>query len=92
MGKSIIEKIWDRHIVNEEENKPDLIYIDLQYIHEVTSPQAFEGLRLKGRKVRRPDSGFCFSYGFHCQFQTGSDCTYQTYFNDVYGWYASSCI
>ncbi|WHY96192.1 3-isopropylmalate dehydratase large subunit [Peribacillus simplex] len=55
MGKSIIEKIWDRHIVNEEENKPDLIYIDLQYIHEVTSPQAFEGLRLKGRTVRRPD-------------------------------------
>lgn len=58
MGKSIIEKIWDRHIVNEEENKPDLIYIDLQYIHEVTSPQAFEGLRLKGRNVRRPDRTF----------------------------------
>lgn len=58
MGKSIIEKIWDRHIVSEEENKPDLIYIDLQYIHEVTSPQAFEGLRLKGRKVRRPDRTF----------------------------------
>ncbi|MEY9868574.1 3-isopropylmalate dehydratase large subunit [Peribacillus sp. RS7] len=58
MGKSIIEKIWDRHIVNEEENKPDLIYIDLQYIHEVTSPQAFEGLRLKGRAVRRPDRTF----------------------------------
>ncbi|MGG4264353.1 3-isopropylmalate dehydratase large subunit [Peribacillus simplex] len=58
MGKSIIEKIWERHIVNEEENKPDLIYIDLQYIHEVTSPQAFEGLRLKGRTVRRPDRTF----------------------------------
>ncbi|MGE7601000.1 3-isopropylmalate dehydratase large subunit [Peribacillus sp. NPDC097675] len=58
MGKSIIEKIWDRHIINEEENKPDLLYIDLQYIHEVTSPQAFEGLRLKGRKVRRPDRTF----------------------------------
>ncbi|MFE5426815.1 3-isopropylmalate dehydratase large subunit [Peribacillus simplex] len=58
MGKSIIEKIWNRHIVNEEENKPDLIYIDLQYIHEVTSPQAFEGLRLKGRSVRRPDRTF----------------------------------
>ncbi|PEZ83724.1 3-isopropylmalate dehydratase large subunit [Bacillus sp. AFS017274] len=58
MGKSIIEKIWDRHIVNEEENKPDLIYIDLQYIHEVTSPQAFEGLRLKGRSVRRPERTF----------------------------------
>lgn len=58
MGKSIIEKIWDRHIVAAEENKPDLLYIDLQYIHEVTSPQAFEGLRLKGRKVRRPDRTF----------------------------------
>ncbi|MGE7120024.1 3-isopropylmalate dehydratase large subunit [Peribacillus sp. NPDC046944] len=58
MGKSIIEKIWDRHIIYEEENKPDLLYIDLQYIHEVTSPQAFEGLRLKGRKVRRPDRTF----------------------------------
>ena len=58
MGKSIIEKIWDRHIVSEEDNKPDLLYIDLQYIHEVTSPQAFEGLRLKGRKVRRPDRTF----------------------------------
>ena len=58
MGKSIIEKIWDRHIVSAEENKPDLLYIDLQYIHEVTSPQAFEGLRLKGRKVRRPDRTF----------------------------------
>ncbi|MCK1991735.1 3-isopropylmalate dehydratase large subunit [Peribacillus muralis] len=58
MGKSIIEKIWDQHIVNEEENKPDLLYIDLQYIHEVTSPQAFEGLRLKGRTVRRPDRTF----------------------------------
>ncbi|WP_407640142.1 3-isopropylmalate dehydratase large subunit [Bacillus massiliglaciei] len=58
MGKSIIEKIWDRHIVMQEENKPDLLYIDLQYIHEVTSPQAFEGLRLKGRTVRRPDRTF----------------------------------
>jgi len=58
MGKSIIEKIWEKHIVFSEENKPDLLYIDMQYIHEVTSPQAFEGLRLKGRKVRRPDKTF----------------------------------
>lgn len=58
MKKSIIEKIWDRHVVVQEENKPDLLYIDLHYIHEVTSPQAFEGLRLKGRKVRRPDKTF----------------------------------
>jgi 3-isopropylmalate/(R)-2-methylmalate dehydratase large subunit len=58
MKKSIIEKIWDRHIVFKDENKPDLLYIDLHYIHEVTSPQAFEGLRMKGRKVRRPDKTF----------------------------------
>ncbi|RFU71543.1 3-isopropylmalate dehydratase large subunit [Peribacillus saganii] len=58
MGKSIIEKIWDRHIVYKEDSKPDLLYIDLHYIHEVTSPQAFEGLRLKGRSVRRPDKTF----------------------------------
>ncbi|WP_020008769.1 3-isopropylmalate dehydratase large subunit [Salinicoccus albus] len=55
MGKTIIEKIWDSHIVHSEENKPDLIYIDQHLVHEVTSPQAFEGLRLNNRKVRRPD-------------------------------------
>lgn len=53
--KNIIEKIWDQHIVHHEEGKPDLLYIDLHLVHEVTSPQAFEGLRLKNRKVRRPD-------------------------------------
>ena len=58
MGKSINEKIWENHVVSSEENKPDLLYIDMHYIHEVTSPQAFEGLRLKGRKVRRPDKTF----------------------------------
>ena len=58
MGKSIIEKIWEKHIVYSEADKPDLLYIDMQYIHEVTSPQAFEGLRMKGRKVRRPDRTF----------------------------------
>lgn len=56
--KTIIEKIWDKHIVHEEEGKPDLIYIDLHLIHEVTSPQAFEGLRLKNRELRRPDLTF----------------------------------
>ena len=53
--KTIIEKIWDQHIVHFEEGKPDLLYIDLHLVHEVTSPQAFEGLRIKNRKVRRPD-------------------------------------
>lgn len=56
--KTIIEKIWEKKVVHEEEGKPDLIYIDLHLVHEVTSPQAFEGLRLKNRKVRRPDLTF----------------------------------
>lgn len=55
MLKTIIEKIWDSHVVRHEDGEPDLIYIDLHLIHEVTSPQAFEGLRLANRKVRRPD-------------------------------------
>ncbi|MBU9674626.1 3-isopropylmalate dehydratase large subunit [Planococcus sp. CP5-4] len=59
MAKTIIEKIWEQHIVFEEPGKPDLLYIDLHLLHEVTSPQAFEGLRLNGRKVRRPD--LCFA-------------------------------
>ncbi|MBD7984732.1 3-isopropylmalate dehydratase large subunit [Sporosarcina sp. Sa2YVA2] len=59
MAKTIIEKVWDQHIVYEEQGKPDLLYIDLHLLHEVTSPQAFEGLRLAGRKVRRPD--LCFA-------------------------------
>ncbi|WML38326.1 3-isopropylmalate dehydratase large subunit [Neobacillus sp. OS1-2] len=53
--KTIIQKIWEQHVVHQEEGKPDLLYIDLHLVHEVTSPQAFEGLRLNGRKVRRPD-------------------------------------
>ena len=53
--KTMFEKIWDAHIVKEEEGKPSVLYIDLHLIHEVTSPQAFEGLRLTNRKVRRKD-------------------------------------
>src|SRR5690625_2223760 len=56
--KTIIEKIWEKKVVHEAENRPDLIYIELHLVHEVTSPQAFEGLRLKNRKVRRPDLTF----------------------------------
>ncbi|MFF3099417.1 3-isopropylmalate dehydratase large subunit [Viridibacillus arvi] len=59
MAKNIIEKVWDQHVVYQEDGKPDLLYIDLHLIHEVTSPQAFEGLRLNNRKVRRPD--LCFA-------------------------------
>jgi 3-isopropylmalate/(R)-2-methylmalate dehydratase large subunit len=55
MPKTMFEKIWERHVVAEPEGQPALIYIDLHLVHEVTSPQAFEGLRLAGRKVRRPD-------------------------------------
>ena len=58
MSKTLYEKIWDLHIVDQEENKPAIIYIDLHLVHEVTSPQAFEGLRLADRKVRRPDLTF----------------------------------
>ncbi|RSK28054.1 3-isopropylmalate dehydratase large subunit [Bacillus sp. HMF5848] len=56
--KTIIEKIWEQHIVYRDEGKPDLLYIDLHLVHEVTSPQAFEGIRLKNRTVRRPDLTF----------------------------------
>ncbi|MDP6355524.1 MAG: 3-isopropylmalate dehydratase large subunit [Planctomycetota bacterium] len=54
----MFQKIWDDHIVHQESGKPAIIYIDLQLVHEVTSPQAFEGLRLSGRKVRRPERTF----------------------------------
>ena len=53
--KTLVEKIWDRHVVRRAEGEPDLLYVDLHMVHEVTSPQAFEGLRLAGRKMRRPD-------------------------------------
>ncbi|MBI1819001.1 MAG: 3-isopropylmalate dehydratase large subunit, partial [Nitrospirae bacterium] len=56
--KTMFEKIWENHIVQEEAGKPSLIYIDRHLIHEVTSPQAFEGLRLSGRKIRRPEMTF----------------------------------
>ena len=55
MSMTLFEKIWDSHVVLEKENGPSLLYIDRHLIHEVTSPQAFEGLRLNNRKVRRPD-------------------------------------
>ncbi|MGD6816757.1 3-isopropylmalate dehydratase large subunit [Metabacillus sp. 113a] len=58
MRKTLFEKLWDQHVVHSEEGKPDLLYIDLHLIHEVTSPQAFEGLRTKDRKVRRPERTF----------------------------------
>ncbi len=53
--KTLFEKVWQQHVVVEPQGEPTLLYIDLQLLHEVTSPQAFEGLRLAGRSVRRPD-------------------------------------
>jgi 3-isopropylmalate/(R)-2-methylmalate dehydratase large subunit len=53
--KTLVEKVWEKHVVRSAEGEPDLLYVDLHLVHEVTSPQAFEGLRLAGRKVRRPD-------------------------------------
>ncbi|MFZ2227119.1 MAG: 3-isopropylmalate dehydratase large subunit [Candidatus Nanopelagicaceae bacterium] len=55
LGKTLAEKIWQEHVVRSAVGEPDLLYIDLHLIHEVTSAQAFDGLRLAGRKVRRPD-------------------------------------
>ena len=52
---TMFEKIWNKHIVAEPKDRPEILYIDLHLVHEVTSPQAFEGLRLNNRKVRRPD-------------------------------------
>ena len=59
MGKTLSDKIWDAHIVRQEAGVPDLLYIDLHLVHEVTSPQAFDGLRLAGRGVRRPENTLC---------------------------------
>jgi 3-isopropylmalate/(R)-2-methylmalate dehydratase large subunit len=57
VSRTLADKVWDLHVVKEgaEEGEPDLLYIDLHLVHEVTSPQAFDGLRLSGRPVRRPD-------------------------------------
>lgn len=55
MPKTLFEKIWDSHVVHQESGQPAILYIDCHLVHEVTSPQAFDGLRLNGRQVRRPD-------------------------------------
>ena len=55
MSRTLLEKVWDSHLVHQEPGGPGLLYVDLHLVHEVTSPQAFEGLRLAGRRVRRPD-------------------------------------
>jgi 3-isopropylmalate/(R)-2-methylmalate dehydratase large subunit len=55
MGRTLSEKVWEEHVVHRAPGEPDLLFIDLHLVHEVTSPQAFDGLRLAGRSVRRPD-------------------------------------
>ena len=55
MAKTLYDKIWDAHLVHEQQGEASVLYIDRHLVHEVTSPQAFEGLRNAGRKVRRPD-------------------------------------
>ena len=52
---TLSEKVWERHVVHRAPGEPDLLYVDLHLVHEVTSPQAFDGLRLNNRRVRRPD-------------------------------------
>ncbi len=54
-GQTLSQKVWDRHVVHAADGEPDLLFIDLHLIHEVTSPQAFDGLRMAGRPLRRPD-------------------------------------
>ena len=53
--KTLSQKVWDRHVVHSSDGQPDLLFIDLHLIHEVTSPQAFDGLRMVYRSVYRPD-------------------------------------
>lgn len=59
MPKTLFDKIWESHVVHHEAGQPAILYIDLHLVHEVTSPQAFDGLRLNGRQVRRPDLTVC---------------------------------
>lgn len=58
MAKTMIDKIWDQHVIKGKEGEPQLLYVDLHLLHEVTSPQAFEGLRENNRPVRRTDKTF----------------------------------
>src|SRR5579875_2546045 len=55
VGSTLAQKVWEQHVVRRADGEPDLLYIDLHLVHEVTSPQAFDGLRLAGRPVRRPE-------------------------------------
>jgi len=56
--RTLFEKVWESHVVHEEPGRPSLMWVDRHLVHEVTSPQAFGGLRISGRRVRRPDLTF----------------------------------
>lgn len=71
MGKTLFDKLWDRHVITGEEGQAQLLYVDLHMIHEVTTPQAFEGLRQAGRTVRCPEKNLR---------NDGSQRAYQRYF------------
>ncbi|MCG3402865.1 3-isopropylmalate dehydratase large subunit [Staphylococcus massiliensis] len=58
MAQTLFDKVWDKHVITGKKGEPELLYIDLHLIHEVTSPQAFEGLRIQKRQLRRPDLTF----------------------------------
>jgi len=58
MASTLFDKVWDKHVVTTLPDGMSILYIDRHLIHEVTSPQAFEGLRIEGRKVRRPELTF----------------------------------
>ena len=74
MGQTLSEKVWDEHVVRSAPGEPDLLFIDLHLLHEVTSPQAFDGLRLTDRVLRRPDpTAFTLAHNSGCP-----GCTVQT--------------
>ena len=70
--RTIIEKIWDSHVVAQQPGAPALLYIDLHLVHEVTSPQAFQTLRERGLKVRRPDLTIATTDHSHAHHAAGS--------------------
>ena len=74
MGKTLAEKVWDAHVVRRVEGEPDLLYIDLHLVHEVTSPQAFDGLRASGRPVRRTSRRPALSAGREVRLRGPTPC------------------
>ena len=74
MANTLFDKIWDAHVVQKVEEGPTQLYIDRLYCHEVTSPQAFAGLRARGVKVFRPDHVYCSRSGKRADFAGDDNC------------------